>query len=53
MVTHHRLEEAPEGGLVPAGELEEPLVVRPDFGDDYWRDLCEVGAELSRFTDFD
>ena len=29
VVTHHRLEEAPEGGLVPAGELEEPLVVRP------------------------
>ena len=29
VVTHHRLEEGPEGGLVPAGELEEPLVVRP------------------------
>lgn len=29
VVTHHRLEEGPEGGLVPAGKLEEPLVVRP------------------------
>jgi len=29
VVTHHRLEEGPDGGLVPAGELDEPLVVRP------------------------
>ena len=29
VVTHHRLEKGPDGGLVPAGELEEPLVVRP------------------------
>lgn len=29
VVTHHRLEVGPDGGLVPAGELEEPLVVRP------------------------
>lgn len=29
VVTHHRLEQGPDGGLVPAGELEEPLVVRP------------------------
>ncbi|MEM8962888.1 MAG: proline--tRNA ligase [Acidobacteriota bacterium] len=29
VVTHHRLESDGEGGLVPAGELEEPLVVRP------------------------
>src|ERR1700752_1877305 len=29
VVTHHRLEAGPHGGLVPAGELEEPLVVRP------------------------
>ena len=29
VVTHHRLEESPNGGLIPAGELEEPLVVRP------------------------
>jgi prolyl-tRNA synthetase len=29
VVTHHRLEKGPEGKLVPAGELTEPLVVRP------------------------
>ncbi|MBM4077218.1 MAG: proline--tRNA ligase, partial [Planctomycetes bacterium] len=29
VVTHHRLEPGPEGGLVPAGQLEEPLIVRP------------------------
>jgi len=29
VVTHHRLEEGPEGGLVPAGKLTEPLIVRP------------------------
>jgi prolyl-tRNA synthetase len=29
VVTHHRLEAGPEGGLVPAGKLTEPLVVRP------------------------
>jgi prolyl-tRNA synthetase len=29
VVTHHRLEQGPEGGLVPAGPLNEPLVVRP------------------------
>jgi prolyl-tRNA synthetase len=29
VVTHHRLEASPEGGLVPAGELEEPFVIRP------------------------
>ena len=29
VVTHHRLEQGPEGGLVPAGPLAEPLVVRP------------------------
>ena len=29
VVTHHRLEPGPEGGLVPAGELDEPLIVRP------------------------
>jgi prolyl-tRNA synthetase len=30
VVTHHRLEKNPEtGGLKPAGELEEPLIVRP------------------------
>ncbi|MBS0621155.1 MAG: proline--tRNA ligase [Verrucomicrobia bacterium] len=29
VVTHHRLEMDKEGKLVPAGELEEPLIVRP------------------------
>ncbi|MBI5846307.1 MAG: proline--tRNA ligase [Deltaproteobacteria bacterium] len=29
VVTHHRLEKGPDGGLVPAGPLTEPLVVRP------------------------
>lgn len=29
VVTHHRLEAAPNGGLKPAGQLEEPLVIRP------------------------
>jgi prolyl-tRNA synthetase len=29
VVTHHRLEAGKDGKLVPAGELEEPLVVRP------------------------
>ena len=29
VVTHHRLEKAPGGGLVPAGKLNEPLVIRP------------------------
>ena len=29
VVTHHRLEKGPNGELVPAGKLTEPLVVRP------------------------
>ncbi|MBM3274468.1 MAG: proline--tRNA ligase [Candidatus Sericytochromatia bacterium] len=29
IVTHHRLEAKPGGGLRPTGELEEPLIVRP------------------------
>ncbi len=29
VVTHHRLEKGPAGGLVPGGKLTEPLVVRP------------------------
>jgi prolyl-tRNA synthetase len=29
VVTHHRLEADEDGKLVPTGELEEPLVVRP------------------------
>lgn len=29
VVTHHRLEPDPDGGLRPAGKLEEPLIIRP------------------------
>ena len=29
VVTHHRLEANDEGGLTPAGKLEEPYVIRP------------------------
>jgi prolyl-tRNA synthetase len=29
VVTHHRLAAGPDGKLIPAGELEEPLIVRP------------------------
>jgi len=29
VVTHHRLETGKDGKLIPGGELEEPLVVRP------------------------
>ena len=29
VVTHHRLTAGPGGKLIPSGELEEPLVVRP------------------------
>ena len=29
VITHHRLEAGPDGRLVPAAKLEEPLVVRP------------------------
>src|SRR5512145_1826137 len=29
VVTHHRLEAGPDGKLIPAGELEEPYIVRP------------------------
>ena len=29
VVTHHRLEAGADGKLIPVGELEEPLIVRP------------------------
>ncbi len=29
VVTHHRLQQGPDGTLIPAGELEEPFVIRP------------------------
>lgn len=29
VVTHHRLEKNEKGGLIPAGRLNEPLIIRP------------------------
>ena len=29
VVTHHRLEPGPDGGLIPTGKLPEPYIVRP------------------------
>jgi prolyl-tRNA synthetase len=29
VVTHHRLEQGPDGKLVAAGKLDEPLIIRP------------------------
>lgn len=29
VVTHHRLEPSPDGGLRPAGKLDEPYIIRP------------------------
>ena len=29
VVTHHRLEQGKDGRLIPAGELTEPLIIRP------------------------
>lgn len=41
VVTHHKLEQNEEGRLVPAGKLEEPLIIRPTsetiIGDAYSR----------------
>ena len=41
VVTHHRLEAGPDGKLIPSGELEEPLIIRPTsetiIGDMYAR----------------
>ena len=38
----------PDGKLVPAGELEEPLDRAADVRDDHRRRVRELGAELSR-----
>lgn len=43
VVTHHRLEAKPGGGLVPTGELEEPLIVRPTSE-------TIIGAMFARWT---
>jgi len=43
VVTHHRLEVGPDGKLIPVGELEEPLVVRPTSE-------TIIGATFSRWV---
>lgn len=43
VVTHHRLEAGPDGKLKPAGELEEPLIVRPTSE-------TIIGAMFSKWT---
>lgn len=43
VVTHHRLEQTANGQLVPAGELEEPLIIRPTSE-------TVIGASLSRWV---
>lgn len=43
VVTHHRLQPGPQGGLVPAGELEEPLIIRPTSE-------TIIGAMFSKWT---
>ena len=44
VVTHHKLEQADEGGLKPAGELAEPLIVRPTSE-------TIIGESMSKWTD--
>ena len=43
VVTHHRLEAGEDGGLVPAGKLAEPLIVRPTSE-------TIIGESMSRWT---
>lgn len=43
VVTHHRLEQTADGTLVPAGELEEPLIIRPTSE-------TVIGASFSRWV---
>ncbi|TFY92450.1 proline--tRNA ligase [Pseudomonas kairouanensis] len=43
VVTHHRLEQSSEGKLTPAGELEEPLIIRPTSE-------TVIGASFSRWV---
>ena len=43
VVTHHRLELGPDGTLVPGGELEEPLIVRPTSE-------TVIGAAMARWV---
>ncbi|MFU8768423.1 MAG: proline--tRNA ligase [Desulfotignum sp.] len=43
VVTHHKLEKGADGRLVPAGELAEPLIVRPTSE-------TIIGESMSRWT---
>nr|WP_320016380.1 proline--tRNA ligase [uncultured Desulfobacter sp.] len=43
VVTHHKLEKGKDGGLVPAGELAEPLIVRPTSE-------TIIGESMSKWT---
>lgn len=43
VVTHHRLEQSADGKLVPAGQLEEPLIIRPTSE-------TVIGASFSRWV---
>ncbi len=43
VVTHHKLEKGPDGKLVPAGELAEPLIVRPTSE-------TIIGESMSKWT---
>ncbi len=47
VVTHHRLEPGPDGGLIPAGPLEEPLIVRPTSETIIGDTFSQVGAVVS------
>ena len=43
VVTHHKLEKGPDGKLIPAGELAEPLIVRPTSE-------TIIGESMARWT---
>ncbi|MBC3363020.1 proline--tRNA ligase [Pseudomonas sp. SWRI154] len=43
VVTHHRLEQTADGKLIPTGELEEPLIIRPTSE-------TVIGASFSRWV---
>ncbi len=43
VVTHHKLEKSEDGGLKPAGELAEPLIVRPTSE-------TIIGESMSKWT---
>lgn len=47
VVTHHRLEQTADGKLTPAGELEEPLIIRPTSETVIGASFFTLGAKLS------